>query len=95
MDERRLVVFGIDRDGYERAGWFSLNDAHLASRAATALGYRAHDVPAELVPGRLPKGNVCAPGTRFIRRVRITIFRELLTAVGDSRGTSRRTRSAG
>ena len=75
-----LVVFGIDGDGKTRASRFAEQDAELASRAATLLGFRSFQIKGQVgraIVETLPDGNVFARGNGFVRLVRQTVFDRL------------------
>jgi hypothetical protein len=82
-----VVVFGIDPEGKPRASRFAEQDAELATKAATLLGFRTawiKDATALEIAESLPKGNVFARGSGFVRLVRRSVFENLSAVVGEA-----------
>jgi hypothetical protein len=75
-----LVVLGIDGEGKARASRFVEQDAELATKAASLLGFRSAwitDEAGRSIAEALPNGDVFARGSGFVRLVRQSVFEKL------------------
>jgi hypothetical protein len=79
-----LVVFGLDSEGHPRAGKFSSDDAELAVKAASFLGYRVTHIGDPAITAQLRNGDVFARGHGLIGRVTQTLFNNV-SAVANKR----------
>jgi hypothetical protein len=79
-----FVVLGIDGEGKARASRFGEQDAELAVKAATLLGFRSAWIKDEAgcaIAESLPDGNVFARGSGFVRLVRQSVFQKLSAVI--------------